>query len=123
MRYCKEKCDVIKIIKKKININDELKTKINRSCKFSKQKYKIYEGFLRIIEHTNLAKLRHISDSLCAEYGLSTLDENIDYKNTYKNKEIRKYDKYCKDIKEIAKSMQDNINNFDKDIQKRKRQF
>ena len=35
---------------------------------------------------TNLAKLRHISDSLCAEYGLSTLDEDIGYKNTYKNK-------------------------------------
>ena len=27
---------------------------------------------------------------------------------------------YCKDIKERAKSMQDNINNFDKDIQKEK---
>ena len=35
---------------------------------------------------TNLAKLRHISDSLCAEYGLSTLNEDIGYKNTYKNK-------------------------------------
>ena len=35
---------------------------------------------------TNLAKLRHISDSLCAEYGLSVLDEDICYKNTYKNK-------------------------------------
>ena len=37
-----------------------------------------------------------------------------------KLKELRKYDKYCKDIKERAKSMQDNINNFDKDIQKEK---
>ena len=37
-----------------------------------------------------------------------------------KIKELRKYDKYCKDIKERAKSMQDNINNFDKDIQKEK---
>ena len=26
---------------------------------------------------TNLAKLRHISDSICTEYGLSTLDKNI----------------------------------------------
>ncbi len=37
-----------------------------------------------------------------------------------KIKELRKYNKYCKSIKERAKSMQDNINNFDKDIQKEK---
>ncbi len=37
---------------------------------------------------TNLAKLRQISDSLCAEYGLSVLDEDISYKNTYKHKVI-----------------------------------
>jgi len=37
-----------------------------------------------------------------------------------KIKELRKYNKYCKIIKERAKSMQDNINNFDKDIQKEK---
>ena len=35
---------------------------------------------------TNLAKLRQISDSLCAEYGLSVLDEDMNYKNTYKHK-------------------------------------
>ena len=34
---------MIKIIKKKINMSDELKTKIDWSCKFSKQKYKIYD--------------------------------------------------------------------------------
>ena len=37
-----------------------------------------------------------------------------------KIKELRKYDKYCKSIKERAKSIQININNFDKDIQKEK---
>ncbi len=37
---------------------------------------------------TNLAKLRNISDSLCAEYGLSVLDEDIGYKNTYNHKVI-----------------------------------
>lgn len=47
---------------------------------------------------TNLAKLRHISDSLCAEYGLSTLDEDICYKNTYKNKVLS--DDYYRIIKE-----------------------
>ena len=43
---------MIKIIKKKINMSDELKTKIDWSCKFSKQKYKIYEGCLRIVQRT-----------------------------------------------------------------------
>lgn len=37
---------------------------------------------------TNLSKLRQISDSLCAEYGLSVLDENIGYKSTYNHKVI-----------------------------------
>ncbi len=37
---------------------------------------------------TNLAKLRQISDLLCEEYGLSSLDEDIGYKNTYKHKVI-----------------------------------
>lgn len=32
------------------------------------------------------ARLRHISDSLCQEYGLSTLKEDTRYKNSYKNK-------------------------------------
>lgn len=46
---------------------------------------------------TNLAKLRHISDSLCAEYGLSTLDEDIGYKNTYKNKVLSDYYRILKE--------------------------
>ena len=47
---------------------------------------------------TNLAKLRHISDSLCAEYGLSTLDEDIGHKNIYKNKVLS--DDYYRILKE-----------------------
>ena len=37
---------------------------------------------------TNLAKLRNISDSLCAEYGLSVLNEDVGYKSTYNHKVI-----------------------------------
>lgn len=37
---------------------------------------------------TNLAKLRNISDSLCAEYGLSVLVEDVGYKSTYNHKVI-----------------------------------
>mgnify|MGYP005782857679 FL=1 len=52
----KDWCDImIKIIKKKINMSDELKAKINWSCKFNKKSYQIIEGCLRIVEHTNLA--------------------------------------------------------------------
>ena len=46
---------MIKIIKKKINMSDELKVKINWSCKFNNRPYQIIEGYLRIVEHTNLA--------------------------------------------------------------------
>ena len=47
---------------------------------------------------TNLAKLRHISDSLCAEYGLSVLDEDIGYKSTYNHKVLD--NDYYKTLKE-----------------------
>ena len=46
---------MIKIIKKKINMSDELKIKIEWSCKFIKKSYEIIDGYLRIVEHTNLA--------------------------------------------------------------------
>ena len=36
-------------------MSDELKTKIEWSCKFSKKFYEIIDGYLRIVEHTNLA--------------------------------------------------------------------
>lgn len=38
-------------------------------------------------------------------------------------KELRKYDKYCKDIKDRSESIQNNLNNFDKDMQKEKDNF
>lgn len=37
-----------------------------------------------------------------------------------KIKELRKYDKFCKDIKDRSESIQNNLNNFDNDIQKEK---
>lgn len=55
---------------------------------------------------TNLANLRHILDSLCAEYGLSTLDEDICYKSTYKNKVLS--DDYYRILKEDL----DNVINY-----------
>lgn len=35
-------------------------------------------------------------------------------------KKLRQYDKYCKDIAKHSESMQDNLDNFDKNIQKEK---
>ena len=46
----------------------------------------------------SLAKLRQISDSICAEYGLSVLDEDISYRNTYKYKVLN--DDYYNILKE-----------------------
>lgn len=36
-------------------MSDELRSKINWSCKFNNRPYQIIEGHLRIVEHTNLA--------------------------------------------------------------------
>lgn len=47
---------------------------------------------------TNLAKLRNISDSLCSEYGLSVLEEDVGYKSTYNHKVIN--NDYYKMLKE-----------------------
>lgn len=46
---------MIKVLKKKINMSEELKAKIKWSCKFNNRPYKIIEGHLRIVEHTNIA--------------------------------------------------------------------
>ena len=52
---------------------------------------------------TNLAKLRQISDSLCAEYGLSVLNEDIGYKSTYNHKVIT--NDYYKTLKDDLDSV------------------
>ena len=36
-------------------MSDELKKQIKWSCKFNNLSYEIIEGYLRIVEHTNLA--------------------------------------------------------------------
>lgn len=46
---------MIKIVKRIINMSDELEAKIKWSCKFSNRPYQVIEGCLRIVEHTNIA--------------------------------------------------------------------
>lgn len=43
------------ITKKEINISEELKSKIEWTCKLKQVKPEITNGCLRIVEHTNLA--------------------------------------------------------------------
>lgn len=43
------------MIKKKINMSDEFRSKIDWSCKFNNRHYQIIEGYIKIMEHTNLS--------------------------------------------------------------------
>ena len=54
---------------------------------------------------TNISKIRHISDSLCSEYGLSVLDEDKFYKRTY-TKSISNDEDY--------KTLKEDLDNFAK---------
>ena len=46
---------MIRVIKKRITISSELRSKIEWACTFSGTVPKILSGSLRIVEHTNLA--------------------------------------------------------------------
>ena len=49
-------CDImLHIIKKQINMSNELLSKIEWTCKMKQVKPEIRQGYLRIVEHTNLA--------------------------------------------------------------------
>ena len=48
-------CDMINIVKRKINMTDELRSKIKWACTFNNCVPKIKDGSLKLIEHTNLA--------------------------------------------------------------------
>ena len=81
-------------------MSDELKTKIDWSCRFAKHKYEIYEGCLRIVEHTNLA---YVEPHKVIIKGITFLVFNyskILYINNLSNSiEIRDLEDYIKKIK------------------------
>lgn len=83
-------------------MSDEIKTKIEWSCKFSKKSYEIIEGYLRIVEHTNLAYVEPHKVIIDNQLYL--------FFNEQKHK----------DIKARSESIQNNLDNFDKDMQKEK---
>ena len=49
------------IIKKEINISDELVEKINCTCKYLKYDYTIQNGFMKHIENSNIGYVDHTS--------------------------------------------------------------
>ena len=50
---------MIEIVKRKINMTDELRSKIKWACTFNNCVPMIKNGSLKIIEHTNLAYLEN----------------------------------------------------------------
>ena len=81
---------------------------------FSKTNYDEYKTLMD--KRENLWKQYHRAKS--EEVKSEILTEINDIQPQIK--ELRKYDKYCKNIEECSKNIQNNLNNFDKDIQKEK---
>ena len=93
--------------------NNNIETKEDLEY-FSKTNYEEYRKLMG--KRENLWKKYHRAKS--EEVKSEILTEINDIQP--KIKELRKYDKYCKDIKERLELIQNNLNNFDKDIQKEK---
>ncbi len=90
------------------NNNIETKEDLNN---FSKTNYEEYRKLMG--KRENLWKRYHRTKS--EEVKSEILTEINDIQP--KIKELRKYDKYCKGIFKRTESIQNNLNNFDKDIQ------
>ena len=76
-----------------------------------------------------LSELKGIRENLWKRYHIAKTEDKqtqiLAEINAIKPKiiELRKYDKYCKEIIKRAEDIQNNLNNFDKDIQKEKDNF
>lgn len=81
---------------------------------FSKTNYEEYKNLMG--KRENLWKRYHRAKS--EEVKSEILTEINDIQPRIK--ELREYDKYCKDIFERSESIQNNLNNFDKNMQKEK---
>ena len=67
-------------------MSDELKAKINWSCKFNKKSYQIIEGYLRIVEHTNLAYVEPHRVIIKGKLYLFFNEQNYFYIDSLENK-------------------------------------
>lgn len=81
---------------------------------FSKTNYEEYRNLMgkreNLWKRYNRAKSEEVKSEILSE--INDIQPKI--------KEFREYDKYCKDISERLESIQNNLNNFDKDMQKEK---
>ena len=81
---------------------------------FSKTNYEEYRNLMgkreNLWKQYNRAKSEEVKSKILTE--INDIQPKI--------KELRKYDKYCEKIFERSETIQNNLNNFDKDIQKEK---
>lgn len=94
-------------------VNNNIETKKDLEY-FSKSNYEEYRKLIgkreNLWKRYRRAKTKEDKSEILAE--INNIQPVI--------KELRKYDKYCKDIKERLELIQNDLNNFDKDIQREK---
>ncbi len=94
-------------------VNKNIETKEDLEC-FSKTNYEEYRNLIgkreNLWKRYNRAKSKEVQSEILSE--INSIQPKI--------KELRKYDKYCEEIFERSESIQNNLNSFDKDMQKEK---
>jgi hypothetical protein len=76
----------LNITRKEINISEELKSKIEWTCKLKQVKPEIINGSLRIVEHTNLAYVEPHRVIIKGKLYLFFNDQNYFYIDSLENK-------------------------------------
>ena len=96
-----------------IPVNNKIKT-IEDLKSFAKNNYEEYQNLMgkreNLWKRYHRAKTEDGKSEILAE--INSIQPTI--------KKFRKYDNFCKEIKKRSESIQNNLNNFDKDIQKEK---
>lgn len=94
-------------------VSNKIETKEDLD-KFAKNNYEQYNNLMgkreNLWKRYHRAKTEEKQTEILAE--INSIQPKI--------KELRKLDNYCKEIKKRSESIQDNLNNFDKDLQKEK---
>ena len=86
---------MLSIIKKEINISEELKSKIKWTCKLKQVTPEIINGSLRIVEHTNLAYVEPHRVIIKGKLYLFFNEQNYFYIDSLENKyPLSKFNEY-----------------------------
>lgn len=94
-------------------MSDELKAKINWSCKFNNRPYQIIEGHLRIVEHTNLAYVEPHKVVILKEVESELLNNRDRIRLLLKNNE--ELNSEIDNLKDNIKSKDEKMNNLKKE--------